>query len=132
MSKTVDQAFEQIMENLSAALDAWYSGNPFPYCDLFAEEITYFDPMTPERIETREALIAHGARFEGQFVFPRHEIIEPVCQAVDEQRVLTYFLRQYSADGPYGPTWKSSELYKNIDGQWRIVHAHWSAIAPEE
>jgi hypothetical protein len=27
--------------------------------------------------------------------------------------------------------WNSTEVYRRIDGKWRIVHSHWSFTKPE-
>jgi hypothetical protein len=58
-------------------------------------------------------------------------VIEPILQMLGETAVLTFLLRQYDNDGPTGPTWSTTEVFRQMDGAWRIVHGHWS-IVPEE
>ena len=128
MSDNADQVQETIIGNLEAALRDWYDGNPYSYSELFADRFTYFDPLMNERLETREQLREHYSKLAGQVNLPRHEIIEPDFSFEGEVVVLTYFLKQFSDDGPVGPTWKTTEIYRDIQGAWRAVHAHWSAI----
>ena len=121
----------EIIDNLSNAMDLWYSGKTHGYAGLFAEEITYFDPLQNERIETLEQLRSHYATLEGQANFPRWEFIDLKRAWLGDSCVVTYFLKQFTDEGPAGPTWKVTEMYSESDGDWRISHAHWSAIPPQ-
>lgn len=55
------------MENLSeyiialerSALDRWITFDPQGYLDLFAPEVTYFDPHQERRVDGREAMITN-------------------------------------------------------------------------
>jgi hypothetical protein len=37
------------------------------------------------------------------------------------------------ADGSEQPVvrWNSTEIYGRLDGQWRIIHSHWSYVKPD-
>jgi ketosteroid isomerase-like protein len=122
------QATETIVANLSAALDRWYSGDPFGYAGLFAEDITYFDPLMNDRLETMAQLRDHYGPIEGTVDLPRFELLEPKLQWEGDVGILTYFLKQYTSDGPVGPTWKTTEVYRRFGEDWRAIHAHWSTI----
>jgi hypothetical protein len=129
------QATQTILANLHAALERWYSGDPYGYADLFAEEFTYFDPIDPmmtDRLETKAQLRDHYATIEGTVDLPRFELIEPKLQWEGEVGILTYFLKQYTNDGPVGPTWKTTEVYRRSGDGWLGIHAHWSAIPPTD
>ena len=123
---------DQILTQLDAALTRWYSGDPWGYADLYAEEFTYFDPFTNDRLTNRAEMHAHYANLEGTVNLPRFEVIAPVLSRTGDAAVLSYFLKQYDADGPWGPTWKTTEIYRDEgNGSWKIVHAHWSACSEE-
>ena len=62
-------------------------------------------------------------------------MIGPKVQHHGDAALLTFNLVSYVAqpDGKERAVarWNSSELYARVDGQWRIVHSHWSYIKPE-
>ena len=122
---------DALLADLHNALSSWYSGDTFPYAARFAEEFTYFDPLGVGRLTRPEELHARYAPLQGDIDLPRFEVIEPVLQLLGRTAVLTFLLRQYDQEGPVGPTWTTTEVFRPIDGEWRIVHAHWS-ITPEE
>lgn len=121
-----------ILSQLNAALERWYDGDPWGYADLYAEDFTYFDPYTNDRLTSRAEMRSHYETIEGTVKLPRFKIITPVASRLDELVVLTYFLKQYNDEGPWGPTWKTTEIYRDDgDGTWKIVHGHWSACTEE-
>lgn len=130
-SAEAHRVYEAIMARLKGALEQWYSGNPFGYSGLFADEITYFDPFMNDRLETIRQLRDHYTPMEGTVNLPRFELLDPKLQLEGEVGILTYFLKQYSEEGPVGPTWKTTEVYRRAGDDWQAIHAHWSTI-PEE
>lgn len=130
MNAARDEALQAILANLRSALDRWYSGDPYGYSDLLDEPFTYYDPFMNDRLETSAQLRAHYATLEGKVNLPRYEIVDPKIELEDGFGVLTYFLKQYSNDGPVGPTWKTTEIYRGGGSRWRMIHAHWSTIPP--
>ncbi len=132
MTPQEQQAYEAILANLHAALKRWYSNDNSGYAELFASRFTYFDPMTEERLETPAQMREHYARHYTDINLPRYELLDPAFQLEDDTAILTYFLKQYSDEGPAGPTWKTTEVYRPTNGGWSIIHAHWSAIPPVE
>lgn len=122
------QVYDSIMTNLRGALERWYSGDPFGYSELFADDITYFDTFMNDRLETIGQLRDHYTPMEGTVNLPRFELLDPELQLEGEIGILTYFLKQYSEEGPVGPTWKTTEVYRRDGDDWRAIHAHWSTI----
>jgi RNA polymerase sigma factor (sigma-70 family) len=114
------------------ALDRWGKGDPQGYFDLIAPEETYFDPLTAKRVDGLEALRAHIAPFNGKIFIDRIELIDPKVQRAGDMAVLTFNLNDYGArvgDGPKSTAhWNSTEVYQEKDGQWKIVHSHWSYV----
>jgi len=120
-----------------SALDRWVTMDPDGYLGLYADEITYFDPTTETRINGREAM---RARLEPvrtaklPFTEPRYELIEPKVQGGSDLAVLTYNMVNYAKLSGRGESilarWNATEVYRRVDGRWRIVHSHWSNVQP--
>jgi RNA polymerase sigma factor (sigma-70 family) len=116
------------------ALDRWGKGDPTGYFELMAPEETYFDPNTDKRIDGDDALRRYMAPFTGKISIERIELIDPKVQRVGDVAVVTFNLNDYGArlgDSPKSDAhWNSTEVYRRIDGQWKIVHSHWSYVKP--
>ena len=118
-----------------AALDRWGKGDPQGYLEIMANEMTYFDPTQEKRVDGRQALAKMLEPLTGKIKVARFDMIDPKVQQHGETALLTFNLVSY-VTGPDGKEvaiarWNSSELYGRVEGQWRIVHSHWSYIKPE-
>lgn len=118
---------EKIVSELHAALAAWYGGDPWPYVQLFAEDLTYFAPVTRGRLEGRTALRDLFAPIAGKISVPRFEVIAPLTQLFGELAVLTYGVNEYGADGAIMRMWNATDVLRETNGEWRRVHTHWSS-----
>jgi uncharacterized protein (TIGR02246 family) len=118
-----------------AALDRWGKGDPQGYVDIMANDVTYFDPVREKRLDGLEAMKLMLAPITGKIKVSRYDMIDPKVQAHGDSALLTFNLVSYvtAPDGQERAIarWNSSELYARVDGQWRIVHSHWSYIKPE-
>jgi uncharacterized protein (TIGR02246 family) len=117
------------------ALDRWVKLDPQGYLDLYAQDVTYFDPTTEQRVVGLEAIqkrLAPIRDLKPPFSDARYELIEPRVQPGDDMALLTFNLITYGklSDGKERELarWNSTEAYRRIDGRWRIVHSHWSYI----
>ena len=117
------------------ALERWGKGDPQGFFDIMSNEETYFDPTVGKRIDGREALRKFFAPFTGKISIERFEMIDPRVQRHGDVAILTFNLVDYGAqlDGSPKSTarWNSTEIYQRINGQWKIVHSHWSFTKPE-
>jgi len=117
------------------ALERWGKGDPQGFFDIMSNEETYFDPMVGKRIDGREALRKFFAPFTGKISIERFEMVDPRVQRHGDVAILTFNLVDYGAqlDGSPKSTarWNSTEIYQRINGQWKIVHSHWSYTKPE-
>ena len=118
-----------------AALDRWGKGDPQGYLEIMASDVTYFDPMQEKRIDGLEAMKKMLAPITGKVKVSRFDMIDPKVQRYGDSALLTFNLVSYVTQ-PDGKElavarWNSSELYGRVNGQWRIVHSHWSFIKPE-
>jgi ketosteroid isomerase-like protein len=117
------------------ALDRWGQGDPGGYLELYAPEVTYFDPVQPARVDGLDAMIALYAPFAGQIRVDRYDMIAPTVQRHGEVAVLTFNLVSYqkAPDGTEAAVarWNATAVYRLVGGAWRSIHAHWSFIQPE-
>ena len=126
---------EQIINMERAALDRWGKGDPDGYFEIMAPGIVYFDPTVEARVDGLDALKKVIEPYRGKIFVGRFDMQRPNVQRRGDTAVLTFNLVSYvpGSDGKERAVarWNSSELYARVDGQWRIVHSHWSYIKPE-
>jgi uncharacterized protein (TIGR02246 family) len=126
----------EVMALEAAAMQRWRSGDPRGFIDISAPDVTYFDTATPQRINGREALAAEYAQREGKIFYDVMDFIDPRAQVHGDMAVLSYrFLSTWlNHDGSvsHRTPWNCSEVFVRLDGQWRIVHTHWSFIRGEK
>ena len=118
-----------------AALDRWGNGDPHGYLEIMAPEVTYFDPTLDARIDGFERMHDLLVPWTGKIKIDRYEMVNPKVQLHGDAALLTFNLVNYrkQPDGSEQPVirWNSTEVYARIDGQWRIVHSHWSFVKPD-
>ena len=122
-----------------SALDRWIRADPDGYLSLYARDATYFDPFQEKRVDGLDALSAQLAPMRGAalpFTEPRYNMINPVVHADGNTAILTFNLVNYGK--PTGSTaeavlarWNATEVYRQVDGAWRIIHTHWSFTRPQ-
>ncbi|MFH1943284.1 MAG: DUF4440 domain-containing protein [bacterium] len=124
---------DQIIALEKAALDRWGNGDVHGYLDLYAEEITYFDPDLERRKDGIEALKKLIESLEGKIKIDRYEMINPNVQIHGNTAVLTFNLIDFAPETESTPTktqWNSTEVYAKMGGTWKIIHSHWSYVKP--
>lgn len=134
----MDRLSEEILALERSALDRWITFDPEGYLDLYAFEVTYFDPNQERRVDGLEAmkmLLAPIKNFKGAIKDARYEMIAPGIQHHGDLLLLTFNLINYGKVGDRPESvvarWNATEVYRRIDGRWRIIHSHWSYIKPE-
>src|SRR5688500_13362144 len=63
-----------------AALDRWGKGDPQGYLELYAPEVTYFDPALEKRANGLEAMRKYLEPITGKVRVARYDMIEPKVQ----------------------------------------------------
>ena len=133
-----DRIGADIIATERAALDRWIKLDPQGYLDVYAPDVTYFDPTTDKRVDGREAMQARLApikNLKNPFTNVRYEMIEPRVQRHGDVAVLTFNVVNFGTmpDRPEAALsrWNATEVYSRIDGKWRIIHSHWSYVKPE-
>ena len=124
--------YETLLAQARPALERFYKGDPSGYVELFADELTYFDPRSGGRLDGIIALKDYFAPIEGKINVPRYEVLNPRIQLHGDIGVFTYNLNEFASDGAVSVRWNSTEVYRRIGEEWRIIHAHWSTIENTE
>jgi uncharacterized protein (TIGR02246 family) len=121
-----------------AALDRWITLDPGGYLGLYVDDVSYFDATTEARVDGRAAMEARLAPMKTAkppFTNPRYEMVAPRLQRSGDIAILTFNLVNYGRikGGPETvlARWNSTEVYRRVDGKWRIIHSHWSFVRPD-
>jgi ketosteroid isomerase-like protein len=125
---------EAIIALERGAMDRWGRGDPQGFIEIFADEVTYFDPSTQRRVDGIEAMRALFAPIAGLVKLSRYEILNPDVYRRGDLAILSYNLVTYSQkpDGsPQVTRWNTTEAYALIGGKWKIVHSHFSLTLPQ-
>jgi ketosteroid isomerase-like protein len=117
------------------ALDRWGKGDPQGYIEIYAPELTYFDPVQDKRIDGLDAMKKMLAPYTGKIRVDRVDMIDPKVQHHGEIAVLTFNLLSYRTQ-PDGTEvivarWNATAVYRVMKRTWKSIHVHWSYIKPE-
>jgi ketosteroid isomerase-like protein len=125
---------EKIIALEKAALDRWGKGDPQGYLETYAPEITYFDPAREKRADGIQAMRDYLAPVTGKVKVDRYEMIGTRVQHLGDAAVLSYQLRSHAImpnGSPRISRWNSTKVYALVEGNWKLVHDHWSFVKPE-
>jgi SnoaL-like domain len=86
---------EQILMLERGALDRWGNGDPSGFLELYASDISYFDPVTPSRIDGRHTMVEYYRPFVGKIYIARSEMLNPQVVVGGDMALLTYNLVNY-------------------------------------
>jgi len=114
------------------AMERWRKGDPGGFVEISAEDITFFDPGLTSPILGLGDYKAFLKQVEGKVHYQGSEFIDPRVVIVGEAAVLSYNYRssELALEGTIlsQTPWNATEVYFRRDGQWRIVHTHWSFL----
>ena len=77
------------------ALDRWGRGDPQGYLEIYAPEVTYFDPFVEKRTDGLEAMRRYLAPITGKVKVDRYDMINPRVERRGDVAVLSYNLISY-------------------------------------
>lgn len=133
MAADISRITETILSLEKKINDRWNQGDVDGALEMYSEDGTYFDPLTETRLDGRKVVEAYFRQFfEGKLNILRNEFPNPQVIVSDggDFAVLHYNLVNIVPDGhageKQGPPWNSTQVYRVIDGQWRVVHVNWS------
>ena len=115
------------------ALNRWGKGEPAGYSDIYAVDVTYFDPLVTARIDGLQAMLDYYKPWVGQIHVARYEMLNPQVVVSGTMALLTYNLVNYVHDSDglerKGSCWNCTEAYTRRGESWEIIHSHWSFTA---
>jgi len=124
---------EAILESELAINERWNKGDVDGALEAYTDDVTYFDPLTERLLEGRAAVEAYFRKFfEGKLNIIRNDLTNPRVIVSDsgDLAVISYNLLNFVADGQGGEkpatAWNSTQVYRLIDGKWRVAHVNWS------
>ena len=129
---TVDEptSADRIVALECAALDRWGNGDPGGFLELYAEDISYFDPLTAARIDGHAAMAEYYRPWTGKIRVDRFEMLNPNVVIDGNMALLTYNLVNYVQDAngveSVGSCWNSTTAFRHRSGAWQSIHSHWS------
>jgi|SRR5262245_11507332 len=131
MINTIDPGTStEILMLERSALDRWGKGDPGGFLELYAADITYFDPVTAARIDGHQAMVDYYGPWAGKIRIARYEMLNPHVVVDGNMALLTYNLVNYIQDPQgaesVGSCWNSTTLYQQRGGTWKTIHSHWS------
>ena len=119
--------------NLERSLnERWSTGDCHGYLNNYHEDISYFDPVVEKLLVGRDSVLKHLLKLYRNPHIVRNEYLNAHVIVSDggDLAVLSYNLRTFVADEKEGEkllrAWNSTEVYRLIDGEWRIVHSNWA------
>ena len=109
------------------ALEELNRGNPYGYLEIYAGDITYFDPFKEKRFDGLKTLQKFYDNFHGTVCVEHYEMIDPIVQVSGEISILSYNLVSHFVNEVFRE--KCTEVYRlGPDKQWKIIHSHWSIV----
>jgi len=109
------------------ALEKLNKGNPSGYLEIYADNITYFDPFQEKRFDGFENVKTFYESMQGTINIENYEMINPVVQIIGKTAILSYNLASHIGEGVFRE--KCTEVYSlQPNKQWKIVHSHWSIV----
>ncbi len=123
---------DSILSLEKQAMERWRNGDPMGFVEISDEDIIYEDPGLTKPILGLEEYKPYMEQIEGKIHYQGSDFIDPKVVVVGDAAVLTYNYRssvitQEKTIISQTP-WNATEVYFRRDGQWRIVHTHWSYL----
>ena len=124
---------ETILSLERAINERWNKGDVDGALEMYSDDVSYFDPLTATRLDGRKAVEPYFRQFfEGKLNILRNEFPNPqvIVSEGGDLAVLHYNLLNIVPNGQggekQGTAWNSTQVYRLIGGQWRVVHVNWS------
>jgi ketosteroid isomerase-like protein len=124
-----DKDAQAILAIERGAFERWAKGDVRGFLEASDPEVNYFDPLLDARLDGLPALRALYEKIQGTFTVDHWEMINPKVIVSGDMGVLTFNFVSRSK----GRTerWNTTEVYRRKNGQWKIVHTHWSFTKPQ-
>lgn len=124
-----DTATEKILELERKAMERWAHGDPDGFLEISAPEVSYFDPFLQQRLDGLDALRDLYNQLRGKVRLDSFEFLHPKIQVTGDVAVLTFNFQSRGSEGAM--LWNTTEVYRRLGADWRIIHTHWSFTQPK-
>lgn len=124
-----DQDAQAILAVERGAFERWAKGDLNGFLEASEPGVDYFDPFLDARLEGLAALRALYGEQQGKFQVERWEMVHPRVVVSGDMGVLTFNFVSYRKG--QAERWNTTEVYRRKNGQWKIVHTHWSLTKPQ-
>ncbi len=123
---------DRILGTEDSAMEEWRQGRPLKWTEISAEDVIYMDPALTAPVIGKKAYIAYLTPLAGMIFYDASEYVHPRVAVYGDTAVLTYNYHSRRKDGSgrlqRASFWNTTEVYRLVDGLWKIVHTHWSYI----
>jgi len=124
---------KEILAHEHAMWDRWSAGDPLGFAESFKDDATLFrwhDVQAQARLDGLEEIQEYLAFFKG---IPAHkyEMVDSRVQVYDDIAIITFEYHITMPNGESDTPWKATDVYQLVNGEWKIVHAHWSLVSSE-
>jgi ketosteroid isomerase-like protein len=112
--------------------ERWSTGDCHGYLGNYHDDISYFDPVVERILIGRESVVEHLLKLYKNPHIVRSEYLNPhvIVSNGGDLAVLSYnlntFVSDEGGDDKLHRAWNTTEVYRLVDGQWRIVHSNWA------
>jgi ketosteroid isomerase-like protein len=125
-----EKILSTLMEKEDAAMERWRRGDPTGFVEISAPSVSYFDPSSKKRVDGIDALREYYGDVAGKIRYDGSRYVDPRVQVHGDVAILTFNYADLSKNdaGELIPSslWHTTEVYRLVDGVWKIVHTHWS------
>lgn len=122
---------KEIVAHEHTMWDRWSAGDPLGFAESFQDDATLFrwqDVQAQARLDGLEEIQEYLATFEGNIPVHKYEMVDSRVQVYGEIAILTFEYHITMPDGESDLPWKATDVYRLVNGEWKIVHAHWSLV----
>ena len=125
---TPESTEQTILSLERRGMDGWLQGHPGEFLKISDPEITYFHSALGTRLVGLEAVKALYETYRGRPLYDRYEIVEPKVALAGDAAILTFLFT--TQNGTLTRRWHATEVYRQGPSGWRILHSHYSQVAP--
>ena len=132
MSNQLQTISQEVLALERSLNERWSVGDSLGYLDNYHQDISYFDPALESLLVGRDAVVEHIGKLYQNPHIVRNEYLNAhvIASEAGDLAVLSYNLKTYVAAEQGGEqllrAWNATEVYRRIDGAWRIVHSNWA------
>ena len=123
---------DEILKIEDSAMEEWRQGNPMKWIEIAADDVLYIDPGLTAPVVGKKAYIRYLEPIKGKIFYDASEYVKPKVAVYGKTAVLTYNYHSLRKDQNGQPQrtsfWNTTEVYRLIGNEWKIIHTHWSYI----